>query len=265
MSRVSQPNGTKGSLKWIQLLINDCPQLINPLLQKECSFSADEQITWVSPLKTDEFAEYRDQEFLHQLGISLKQRALSTFWPTNGPQWDALARTNKGKVFIVEAKTHITEIVSPGTGASSQSKALIEKSFHEVESFLKTHSLTEWTTVFYQYANRLAHLYLLRELNNIPAYLVFVYFLNDKEMNGPATKEEWITAIQVVESVLGLGEKYSLKPYIIDLFIDVNDIETAIKGLELEQIRDHDGTSGLIDALQQKTKGNPAVDVRLDM
>jgi len=32
-----------------------------------------------------------------------------------------------------------------------------------------------------------------------------------------------------------------------------------------EQISDHDGTSGLIDALQKKTKGNPSIDVRLDM
>jgi hypothetical protein len=229
MSRFPQQIGTRGSQKWIQLLINDCPQLINTPLQRECQLAADEHITWVSPLKSDEFAEYRDQEFLHQIGVSLKQRPLNTFWPSSGPQWDALARTDKGKVFIVEAKAHITEIVSSGCGASSQPKALIEKSFHEVESYLKIQSLTEWTTVFYQYANRLTHLYLLRELNNIPAYLVFVYFLNDKEMNGPATKEEWISAIQVVEEVLGLGKKHSLKPYIIDVFIDVNDIETAIK------------------------------------
>jgi len=26
-----------------------------------------------------------------------------------------------------------------------------------------------------------------------------------------------------------LGKKHSLKPYIIDVFIDVNDIETAVK------------------------------------
>jgi hypothetical protein len=40
------------------------------------------------------------------------------------------------------------------------------------------------------------------------------------------------------------------------------------KELELfqpEQISDHDGTLGFIDALQQKTKGNPSVDVRLDI
>ena len=34
---------------------------------------------------------------------------------------------------------------------------------------------------------------------------------------------------------------------------------------EADQILEHDGTLGFIDALQQKTKGNPSVDVRLDM
>ena len=32
-----------------------------------------------------------------------------------------------------------------------------------------------------------------------------------------------------------------------------------------EQISDHDGTLGFIDALQQKTKGKSSVNVRLDI
>ena len=41
--------------------------------------------------------------------------------------------------------------------------------------------------------------------------------------------------------------------------------EKELELLHPEQISDHDGTFGLIDTLQQKTKGNPAVDVRLDI
>jgi len=41
--------------------------------------------------------------------------------------------------------------------------------------------------------------------------------------------------------------------------------EKELELLQPEQISDRDGTSGLIDALQQKTKGNPSVDVRLDI
>jgi len=33
----------------------------------------------------------------------------------------------------------------------------------------------------------------------------------------------------------------------------------------VEQISSHDGTLGFIDALQQKTKGNSSIDVRLDL
>lgn len=229
MGRITQTKETRGSQKWIQLLVNDCPNLINSLIRKECSLATDDSITWVSPLRNDQYAEYRDQDFLNKLGTQLIKCPLKTFWPSGGPQWDALARSDSGKVFLVEAKANVPEIVSPPTGASIHSKTLIDKSFREVKSFLKIRSSTDWSQIFYQYANRLAHLYLLREANRIPAYLVFIYFMGDKEVEGPATKEEWVSAIQVVEGVLGLHEKHRLKPYIIDLFIDVKDVEASTK------------------------------------
>ena len=40
-------------------------------------------------------------------------------------------------------------------------------------------STCDWSGTFYQYANRLAHLYLLHELNDVDAWLVFVYFVGD--------------------------------------------------------------------------------------
>ena len=50
----------------------------------------------------------------------------------------------------------------------------------------------------YQYANRLAHLYSLRQMNDIDAYLVFVYFLNDPDLDGPHTERERRAAIEVL-------------------------------------------------------------------
>jgi hypothetical protein len=41
--------------------------------------------------------------------------------------------------------------------------------------------------------------------------------------------------------------------------------EKELELIQIEQIYDHDGTLGFIDALQKKTKGNPSVDVRLDI
>ena len=50
-----------------------------------------------------------------------------------------------------------------------------------------------------------------------------------------------------------------------DKFFNISYWEELARITRGGQISVHDGTSGLIDALQQKTKGNPAVDVRLDI
>jgi len=82
----------------------------------------------------------------------------------------------------------------------------------------------DWTGTFYQYVNRIAHLYYLREKNKIKAYLLFIYFINDVSVNGPKTKDEWLGAIQTMECYLGLAKKHKLKKYIHDIFIDVSDL-----------------------------------------
>ena len=79
----------------------------------------------------------------------------------------------------------------------------------------------------YQYTNRLAHLYLLRELNGINARLVFVYFTGDDDVDGPLTTAEWKSALKVVKGVLGLSERHRLSKYIADLFIDVRELRSA--------------------------------------
>jgi len=98
-----------------------------------------------------------------------------------------------------------------------------------VQRFLGIHPIVDWSEVFYQYANRLAHLYLLRQLNDLPAFLIFLYFTGDKEMGVPSTPDEWKSAIQVVKGVLGLRENHRLSKYIIDIFIDITQINRAVK------------------------------------
>lgn len=44
----------------------------------------------------------------------------------------------------------------------------------------------------------------LRESDNVPAFLVFVYFVGGAEMRGPSTVEEWKSAIRVLEWLFGL-------------------------------------------------------------
>ncbi len=74
---------------------------------------------------------------------------------------------------------------------------------------------------FYQYYNRLAHLYFLRKLNDIPAFLVFVYFINDHTYIS-TTKEEWNGALQLMKALLG-AHKHKLSKYVIDIFLDVDE------------------------------------------
>lgn len=227
MGRFPQTRGQRGSLKWVQTLVNDCPELVNDRLRKMCGLAPAARISWLSPLRADQFAEYRDQSFLDLLEIHLDQHPLDRFWPNRGPQWDALARADTGHVFLIESKAHVDELLSPGTKASEKSRALIDRSMKEVQSFLGIRPAVDWCDVLYQYANRIAHLYLLRRLNKIPAFLIFLYFVGDKEMDGPSTEEEWKSAIKVVRGVLGLRDHDWLSKHIKDVFVSVDQIGNA--------------------------------------
>jgi len=90
----------------------------------------------------------------------------------------------------------------------------------ETKTFLHSNSEHDWASTFYQYTNRLAHLYLLRELNDVSAYLIFVYFLNDEDMHDPKSIDEWHGAIKLLHSFLGVG-RHRLSEFTADIFIDV--------------------------------------------
>ncbi len=227
MSRVVQIKGTKGSLKWIQRLVNERPALISQQITTAINLRKDDNIHWLSPLSTDEYAEYRDASFTQKLGATLNRRSRKSFWPDLGPQWDALGKTDSGKIILVEAKSHLKEIVTPGTQASETSRKKITASLEETKTFLKVDPSVNWSGTFYQYTNRLAHLYLLRILNKIDSYLVFVYFLNDDEMEGPKTVREWQAGITVMEAALGL-RKNRLSHFIIEIFIDLRELSSPI-------------------------------------
>jgi hypothetical protein len=57
------------------------------------------------------------QTFLDLLDIKLPNVSLSDFWLSRGPVWDGLGISDSGKIFLVEAKSHIAEVLSPKTGA----------------------------------------------------------------------------------------------------------------------------------------------------
>jgi len=221
MGRYPQDPNSHGSLKDLQVAINVKKKCLDAVISKVIGKQTN--IDWRSPLQSDDYAEYRDEDFLRKLGILNKMKyPLSNFWPDNGPQWDALG-VSGDEIILVEAKANIPEMVSPGTGAKNpQSIKKIRNSLSEVKKYLSVSDSIDWTGTFYQYVNRIAHLYYLREKNQIKTHLLFIYFINDITVDGPKTKDEWLGAIQTMECYLGLAKKHKLRRYIHDIFIDVN-------------------------------------------
>jgi hypothetical protein len=220
--RVVQPVGTRGSLKWIQQAVNQRPASLDNLIIP--SLRNVTAIHWRSPLGKDQHAEYRDAAFLQQIGASQLTTALHTFWPTRGPQWDALACCDDGSILLVEAKAHVAELCSPRCQASAASKGRISSSLAEAASFLGAQPRAPWSEAFYQLANRIAHLYFLRKCG-LQAWLVLINFIGDSEMKGPSSELEWRAAYHVMWYVLGIPNRHKLSPYIIEIFPHVKSLE----------------------------------------
>ena len=215
----------RGSQRWLQLVVNRCPDVIDEAIAQVIGLERGETIEWLSPLESDCFAEYRDHAFLACLGISPQCRRLEDFWPKGGPVWDGLARTSGGRHLLIEAKGNIPELDTSPNGASDKSLQKIMKAFDETKDFLKVSSKADWSECFYQYANRLAHLYFLRECNKVDATLVFVYFVGDTTVTGrdPVTREGWQTAIEVAHHHLDLPAHTPwIRENVVDVFIDVD-------------------------------------------
>ena len=217
----------RGSQRWLQLVVNRCPKLIDNAIGEALGLGQDETIEWLSPLESDCFREYQDQAFLDRLCIRPRHRHLQDFWPNRGPVWDGLAKTSGGRRLLIEAKANIPEFDSSPTGASPKSRRKIEDALQKTRDFLRITSKTDWTKCFYQYANRLAHLYFLKEANKIDTALVFVYFVGDKTVCGrePVSKEGWEAAIGLAAHHLGIGpNRQWIRDNVADVFIDVDDL-----------------------------------------
>ena len=152
----------RGSQRWLQLVVNRCPKLIDNAIGEAIGLGQGETIEWLSPLESDCFREYQDQAFLDRLCNRPRHRQLNDFWPQRGPVWDGLAKTSCGRSLLIEAKANIPEFDSSPTDASLKSRRKIEDALQETRGFLRITSKTDWTKCFYQYANRLAHLYYLK-------------------------------------------------------------------------------------------------------
>jgi hypothetical protein len=126
-----------------------------------------------------------------------------------------LARTDDGCI-LIEAKSHVREIYGNGCGAGATSRAKIVSALDATKAWLGVSAAIDWTGRLYQSANRHAHLYFLREIVRVPAFLVDVYFVGDP--HSPTTRSAWVAAIEAVNVELGLRGEV---PYSGSVFLDV--------------------------------------------
>ena len=220
----------KGSQFHLQNLVNDCPEYLNCLLLSSSLTLyayAGTHPKWVSPLASDNYTEYQDEKFLEVIGCQRLSPKLAEFWPSGGPVWDALAtvrgRTAGEGVILAEAKSHVPELGNPSYACKAKGKSLekIMSSLATVKQVLGIKSEVDWTGEFYQYANRLAHLYFMNIVGQVPTWMVFIYFTGDTEQNGPLTVAEWAVALDEMKAKLGLPRYHLLEQQIISIFAPV--------------------------------------------
>ena len=215
--RVPHPAEAAKSQRWMQSAVRDHPEALASRVRAAFRWDPGEQLEWVSPLKSDEYAEYRDGAFLERLGVRNLLVPLSEFWPSRGPCWDGLAKTSSGKLILVEAKAHVGEGLPDATSASSdESRKQIRESLVTAKKAFQASAKASWDAPFYQYANRLAHLYFLRGLNRLDAYLLFLYFADapDTSAGERTNSAEWLGAKRVFNKALGLGTQHPYRAFV---------------------------------------------------
>ena len=223
-----KPYARKGSQRWLQVAVGEVREALNTRIREAMKLPDGIEIRWLSPIRETNYWEYQDEPFLKLLNLELHKRSLNEFWPRSGARWDGLAVTSDGKYILVEAKGHISELLSGPCKATGNSLKRIERALDETRNAIAPKTSSSWTSIFYQYTNRLAHLYLLRELNGIDAHLVYVYFTNAYDVAGPATREEWNGAIKLMLAFLGLT-RHKLSKYVHKVFVDVNELPPATR------------------------------------
>jgi hypothetical protein len=213
------PNGRAfaGSQRWIQHYVNYRQKDLNDAILQSQDSLAGSHLQWVSPLESDGFTEYRDEAFLACLSFPNLAGQLLACWPQNGPCWDALAilrRADEVGVLLVEAKSYPGEFFGNGCGAGARSRSRIEQALTATKAWFGANAEADWLGHLYQFANRLAHVYLLRERLGVPAWLINVCFTDDP--HSPTTLTEWQSALPSLHTELGLIED---PPFISTVFL----------------------------------------------
>ena len=207
-----------GSQRHIQTYVNERTEQLIAAVSAALPELESASIQFVSPLERDNYAERRDAEFLRALGLGSLENPLTSFWPRGGPVWDALATVefDQGQgVILLEAKSYVDELYGQGSNAKDDALETIRGALRSTQSWLGADGRTDWSASrLYQYANRLAHLYFLREVTSTPAWLVNCYFVNDPRH--ATSREDFDAQLPSVATELGISRPV---PYTANLFL----------------------------------------------
>ena len=218
----------KGSRRWLQIAVDRAPELLDEALRRAGAIDADDSVLWKSPLASDQFTEYKDAKVLWHLGVNnLRRRSLEEFWPRRGPVWDALGRSRRERLILVEAKAHIPEAASQECKASEASLKRIRRSLEKARRFYAPRSKADWSACLYQYANRLAFQYFFAHVNGLPTRLVFLDFYNAVDVDGPKSEAEWRGATRLIHALLGLPADLT-KHGVFHAYVDVRLVKNAL-------------------------------------
>jgi hypothetical protein len=210
----AQGRAFKGSQLQVQIYVNRREHELEQKLREELEAldQKAERFEWVSPLEVERFVEYQDVAFLRAVGLERLAPELAAFWPARGgPVWDGLARahlrTGGEGVLLLEGKSYPKELFGPGcTAKANRSKQLIRSALEQTQAWLGLPvGADRWLGRLYQSANRLAHLYFLREIVGIEAWLAHACFIDDTD-HVPIAEGAWRRSMEEADRELGLAE-----------------------------------------------------------
>ena len=122
--------------------------------------------------------------------------------------WDAVGKTDDGRIVLLEAKAHINELQSTTKATAGLIK--IEEAFKLTREGIGVEECSSWTSEYYQFANHIFTCWYLNKVRNIPAVLVNVFFVGDIRPDNyfcPQTITEWERAINLEYKHLGISEE----------------------------------------------------------
>ena len=210
-----------GSQLHIQVWVNCRTAQLTTAVTEACRLPKHTALRWLSPVPPT-FREFRDGAFLRALGLEARRAELKAFWPKGGPVWDGLATEHSRSgalktVVLVEAKSYPSEVRGPGCKAKvgSVARSCIEKSLDDTARWIGVQRTGSWLGAMYQSANRLAHLYFLREHLGMDAYMVNVCFEGDRRR--PTSRDAWRASHLEFREALGLAT--ATIPWIADIVL----------------------------------------------